>query len=203
MIETISIIFILLFSVIAHECAHGFVALWCGDPTAKEAGRLTANPLKHIDLFGTIVLPTVLRIMGFFPIGWAKAVPVDFTRLRHPKKDMLWVGLSGPAVNIFLALSAALIHTAWPSAPIEARQFFVTVLVVNLFLAFFNLTPIPPLDGSRVIFSLLPDKIAYEYAKMERFGIIVVLVLLNFGLFDIIATLVGMCLRVLGITAYS
>lgn len=202
MVETVSIIGVLLFSVIVHECAHGLTALWCGDPTAKEAGRLTLNPLKHIDPFGTIILPFLLRLLGFFPIGWAKAVPVNFSRLRHPKRDMLWVGLSGPAVNIVLALSAALVHTSWPQAPLGAQRFIILVVVVNLFLALFNLTPIPPLDGSRVVFSLLPDRIAYQYAKLERFGIIIVLVLLNFGLFDLFTILVGKCLVLLGIRSF-
>ncbi len=201
MFETISIIMILLFSVIAHECAHGLVALRCGDPTAKDAGRLTWNPLSHIDLFGTIVLPVVLRMLGFFPIGWAKPVPVDFNRLRSPKRDMLWVGLAGPATNVVLVAFAFLIFQVAGGVSV-VRQFTTMVVVVNLFLAFFNLIPIPPLDGSRLVFSLLPNSLAYQYAKVERFGIIVVLVLLNFGLFDVIAKLVGMALRLLGMTSY-
>jgi len=207
MVETVSIIGVLLFSVIVHECAHGLTALWCGDPTAKEAGRLTLNPLKHIDPFGTVILPGLLILMRHlgapvFPVGYAKAVPVNFSRLRHPKRDMLWVELSGPAVNIVLAISAALVRGSWTGAPPGARRFLALAAAVNLFLAVFNLTPIPPLDGSRVVFSLLPDRIAYQYAKLERFGIIIVLVLLNFGLFDLFTILVGKCLVLLGIRSF-
>ena len=204
MFEMAFIISVLLFSVIIHECAHGLAALWCGDPTAKQAGRLTLNPLKHIDPFGTVILPGLLiflRYLGWpiFPIGYARPVPVDFSRLRRPKQDMLWVGISGPAANILIVLSAALVYHAMPGGHAGARQFFAIAAVINLFLAFFNLTPIPPMDGSRVIFSLLPNRMAFQYVRLERYGMIVVLVLLNFGLFDIIAELAGAALKALGI----
>lgn len=207
MLETTAIISILLFSVILHECAHGLAALWCGDPTAKEQGRLTLNPISHIDLFGTIILPitlSVLRSFGspLFPIGWAKPVPVNFSRLRNPKRDMFIVGIVGPLTNIGIALIAAGGFHLLGGVFFWAKDIFTMIVVVNLILAFFNLTPIPPLDGSRLVFSLLPDSLAYRYAKLERFGIIIVLVLLNFGLFDVIGVLVGMVLRSLGITSF-
>lgn len=201
MFETIAIISVLLFSVILHECAHGLVALRCGDPTAKEQGRLTLNPISHIDLFGTIILPTVLRILGFFPIGWAKPVPVNFNRLRNPKRDMFFVAAAGPLTNIAIALIAAACFHLLRNAFFWAGEIFGLIVVINLILAFFNLTPIPPLDGSRLILSLLPNSLAYQYAKLERFGIIIVLVLLNFGLFDVIRVFVFMAVKILGITA--
>lgn len=207
MAENIAIISILFFSVVMHECAHGLMALWCGDPTAKNAGRLTLNPASHVDLFGTIILPVsliVLRSLGapIFPIGWAKPVPVDFTHLRNPRRDMFLVAVSGPMTNICLALAAAGGFHVFQNTFIGVKEILSIIVVVNLILAFFNLTPIPPLDGSRMLSTVLPKSVAYQYAKLERFGIIIVIVLLNFGLFDIIGVLVGMVLRKLGITAF-
>ncbi|MEW5895248.1 MAG: site-2 protease family protein [Candidatus Omnitrophota bacterium] len=202
MLQTAAMIGVLLFSVIFHECAHGLVALWFGDKTAKEAGRLTLNPFKHIDPFGTLILPALLRMLGLFPIGWAKPVPVNFNQLRNPKRDMLWVGLAGPLTNILLALISVGLFHLLDDIPLQLRGFLITIVFVNLILAFFNLTPIPPLDGSRVLFSLLPESLAYHYAKMERFGIIIVLILLNFGLFNLITLLVFKSASLLGIDVY-
>lgn len=204
-LQNIVIIGVLLFSVILHECAHGLVALWLGDSTAKDSGRLTLNPIKHIDPFGTIILPIMLRMIGLFPIGWAKPVPVNFNRLRNPKKDMLWVGLAGPLTNIAIAFIAIAVFHFFDGASLQLKGLFAVIVFLNLILAFFNLTPIPPLDGSRVVFSLLPDFMAYQYAKLERFGIIIVLLLLNmdflfgFGLFRIIIYLVLKSADALGI----
>lgn len=199
MIEIIIIICVLLFSVILHECAHGMTAFYFGDPTAKEQGRLTLNPLSHIDPFGTFILPALLRFMGFFPIGWAKPVPVDFRRLRNPKKDMFFVSAAGPLTNIAIALFVSGLFHLSKNFALGWENFFATVIVINLILAFFNLIPIPPLDGSRLLLSLLPGSLGYRYAKLERFGIIIVLVLLNFGLFNIIGLLVAMTVRALGV----
>jgi Zn-dependent protease len=206
MLETIVFIVILLFSVILHECAHGLAALWCGDPTAKEQGRLTLNPLSHIDLFGTVILPValmILRSLGspLLPIGYAKPVPISYNRLRNPKRDMLFVGLAGPLTNFAIASAAAGgFHASEGILSEGIRSVFIIVVIINLLLAFFNLTPIPPLDGSRVVFSLLPDSLAYQYAKLERFGMIIVLAILSAGFFNVIADLTIMGAKFLGIT---
>ncbi len=186
--DTVQIIFILLFAVIFHECAHGWVAGKLGDPTAKLAGRLTLNPLKHIDPLGTIIVPLVLRFLGFFPVGWAKPVPVNFSRLHHPKRDMILVALAGPAMNMSLAISFSLFLKIETSSFVQG--FFARVVIINLLLAIFNLTPIPPLDGSRVLMGVLPRAIARGYSRIEPFGIIVVIALLNFGLLDFIWSIV-------------
>ena len=179
-------IFILASAVIFHECAHGWVALQLGDPTAKLMGRLTLNPLKHIDPIGTIVIPIFTTITLGFPFGWAKPVPVNFTNLHNPKRDMIFVALAGPAVNIAIAVAASFLLSFAP-------HFFSVMIMVNLMLAIFNLTPVPPLDGSRVVAGLLPNDLARKYLYLEPFGFIIVIILLqthalNF-LSDIVATL--------------
>ena len=187
MTEILQIIIIILSAIILHEYAHGWAAYRLGDPTAKEAGRLTLNPLKHIDPLGTIILPGVLlflRSMGHsLPVfGWAKPVPVNFLRLGNPKRDMMWVGLAGPAVNIVLAIIfSELLKSKTFVFDREILQFAV---FFNLLLATFNMIPIPPLDGSRLVMSLLPNRYVLQYARFEGYGILVVIVLLNFGLFD-------------------
>jgi len=174
---------IFFFSVILHEIAHGWTAYRLGDPTAKNAGRLTLNPIPHVDLIGTIALPTLL-ILGHSPIvfGWAKPVPVNFSFLRHPKRDMIWVGLAGPFVNIVLAVVfVTLIHM---NIVPMVTPFFKMGVLVNLVLAVFNLIPIPPLDGSRFVMGILPRKMAFWYTQLERYGIIIVFLLLYFGVLD-------------------
>ncbi|MDP8265051.1 MAG: site-2 protease family protein [Candidatus Aceula lacicola] len=171
---------IFFFSVILHECAHGWVAYRLGDPTAKERGRLTLNPIKHVDFLGTIILPIMLVVVGSPVIlGWAKPVPVNFARLRNPKRDMILVGLSGPMTNIVLAFALSIILR---SNIIPVGTFILQMgILINLVLAVFNLVPIPPLDGSRLVMGLLPARYAYLYAKLERYGIIIVFLLLYFG----------------------
>ncbi|MFC1753454.1 site-2 protease family protein [Thermoproteota archaeon] len=170
-------------AVIIHECAHGWVALKLGDPTAKHSGRLTLNPLAHIDPVGTIILPLFLAISGSpFLFGWAKPVPVNFSGLNNPKKDMMWVGLAGPAANILLAIIVSLFIKL--EITILPLQYLETFLIVNLVLAVFNLMPIPPLDGSRVLVGLLPPKAAFQYLKLERFGFLIIFGLLFLGIFD-------------------
>lgn len=195
--DVVQIIFVLLFSVIFHECAHGWIADKLGDPTARLAGRLTLNPLKHIDPLGTIIVPLVLRLLGFLPLGWAKPVPVNFARLHHPKRDMIWVAIAGPATNIGLAIlfSQLLKLTALSFL----HEFFVLAVMVNLILAIFNLAPIPPLDGSRILMGLLPNSLARTYSRLEPFGLIIVIVLLNFGLLDFIWTIVAVLAALLGV----
>jgi Zn-dependent protease len=191
---------ILFFSIILHEIAHGWVAYRLGDPTAKHAGRLTFNPFPHVDLMGTVLLPAIL-ILTRSPIvfGWAKPVPVNYNLLRHPKRDMIWVGLAGPFVNIFFAIILSLfVHANFFPA---AQTFLKTGILINLALAVFNLIPIPPLDGSSLVLGLLPDHIARLYAQLERrgIGIVLVFLLLYFGALDyVIWPVVNFLLSCLG-----
>ncbi len=166
-------------AIILHEIAHGWVAYKLGDPTAKNLGRLTINPLKHIDPFGTIILPLLLWWQGLTPIGWAKPVPINPRNLFSPKRDMMWVGLAGPAVNILLAV----VFSLFLKVPLTGLSLaFVQLGVyINLFLAIFNLVPIPPLDGSRFVMGLLPDKYAYLYSRFEPYGIFIILILFAGG----------------------
>ncbi len=174
---------IFFLAVILHECAHGWIAYKLGDSTAKDLGRLTLNPIKHVDLVGTLLLPAMLFVMRS-PVmfGWAKPVPVDFRNLRHPKQDMIWVGLAGPAVNIILALLASqFLHFHFS---LLSDKILEAAIQINLVLAIFNLVPIPPLDGSRLVMGLLPNRYAYFYSQMEPYGIAVVFLLLYLGLFE-------------------
>jgi Zn-dependent protease len=177
------LILIFLPAVILHEYAHGWVAYKLGDPTAKSAGRLTLNPLKHVDPVGTILLPALLILMRS-PIlfGWAKPVPVNFMNLDRPKRDMLWVGIAGPVVNILLAVTLSLLLKFELAGGL--REILGLAILVNLVLAVFNMIPIPPLDGSRLVMSLLPLPYARSYAKLEPYGILIVFALLYFGLLD-------------------
>ncbi|MBU0467651.1 MAG: site-2 protease family protein [Candidatus Omnitrophica bacterium] len=189
LIEIFSILVVLFFSIILHECAHGWVANKLGDPTAKLAGRLTLNPLKHVDMVGTVIIPGILltlRMLGHdtFVFGWAKPVPVMFSRLKNPKRDMIWVGLSGPAINIAIAVLLSRIFIV--GLPNAMEALIEIAIYMNILLAVFNLIPIPPLDGSRILMGLLPDKIAMKYASVERYGILIVFGLLYLGAFKII-----------------
>ena len=172
-----------VFAVTLHEASHGLVAYRFGDDTAWRLGRVTANPLKHIDRFGTIILPALLILVRSpFLFGYAKPVPVDFRRLREPRRDMVWVALAGPATNVLLAIvSAALL---WPAALIPGAsadwvaENLVHSIEINVVLCVFNMLPLPPLDGGRVAVGLLPDFLARPLARLERFGILIVLLLL-------------------------
>jgi Zn-dependent protease len=176
----------LVIAIVFHEVAHGVVANWLGDPTAAEERRLTFNPIRHIDPIGTIGLPLLLAVSGAPVFGWAKPVPVDARRLRNPRWHMVLVALAGPGINLLLALTAVLLIAVLAAGSGvdggAAVRFSVRVLlnfvVINLFLAVFNLLPVPPFDGGHVVQGLLPRPLARRYAQIGRFGIVVMLVLL-------------------------
>src|SRR5476649_768035 len=176
-IRTITVYLIpVLFAISLHEAAHGYVAKYFGDPTASDAGRLSLNPAKHIDPFGTILLPLLLFFAIHIPFGYAKPVPVDFNRLRNPKKQMAWVAAAGPAANFVMGLgwmvALVLLDAAQVSEPYFA-EVAKAGIGVNAAMCAFNLIPIPPLDGGRIVTGLLPNKLAVKFAQIERYGIYV------------------------------
>jgi Zn-dependent protease len=179
-------VLILLFSVILHEVAHGYAALSLGDPTARAAGRLTLNPIKHMDPWGTVILPLFLiLIRAPFLVGWAKPVPVNPFLLRDRKRGMMLVGAAGPLANISLILLSALVLRAMPfSAPPILFDLFKYCCAINIILALFNLLPVPPLDGSKVVAGILPPKMRDAYAGLERYGILIIIALLYLGILD-------------------
>jgi Zn-dependent protease len=188
MIRSIPQIIILVFSIVFHEVAHGRVALWRGDTTARDAGRLTLNPLPHIDIFGTILFPLLLIITNS-PVlfGWAKPVPVNPFRFKEIKKDMALVGASGPASNLFLAVVIGILFRISNSmlGTDHAMTYALSYGVyINLVLTFFNLIPIPPLDGSRIVMAFLPENLAIQYSRIERYGFIIIFTLLFLGFYQ-------------------
>lgn len=174
-------------AIVVHEFSHAFVAYKLGDMTAAKSGRLTLNPLAHIDPFGTILLPVFLiAVRSPVLFGWAKPVPINFSALKNPKKDIVWVGLAGPAANLLLALLATLVVRSGAVSGATITQVAGHVILVNVVLAVFNLVPIPPLDGSRVVMGLLPMSLAIRYAAIEPYGFIILFALLYLGLFNVI-----------------
>ena len=175
-----------LFAITVHETAHGWVASKLGDHTARMMGRLTLNPIKHIDPVGTILVPALLYLSSAgFLFGWAKPVPINFSALRSPKKDMLWVALAGPGVNLLMAIGWLIIVAIANTLNIPFLEFMGGAgIFVNLLLAIFNLLPIPPLDGGRVISSLLPGRLAYQYDQLEPYGLFILVGLLFLGVFQ-------------------
>ena len=204
-----------IFAITLHEAAHGYVARYFGDMTAAEAGRITANPLKHIDLVGTILVPLVILLTskllggGAILFGWAKPVPVNFARLRRPKQDMLWVAAAGPGINFVMAVFWAMIiqlaialESGFFSKPMMlmgAAGVFINVILMAL-----NLIPLPPLDGGRIAVSLLPMKQAMQFARLEPYGLFILLGLLFTGilgtiLWPLINLLIGLIALVTGL----
>ncbi len=179
----------LVIAIVFHEVAHGYVARLFGDHTAARMGRLTLNPIRHVDPVGTVVLPMVLAIAHAPIFGWAKPVPVDYRNLRNPRRDMIFVALAGPGTNFVLATLAALLLAAFFSGSVPPVSALYTVsgfaflslvsfVQVNVFLGVFNLIPLPPFDGGHVVQGLLPRAAAIQYAKLARFGFPLLLILL-------------------------
>jgi len=206
----------ILIAITFHEVAHGFVAYKLGDPTAKMMGRLTLNPLAHIDPIGTIIVPIMLFILsnGTFIFGTAKPVPVNFYNLRHPRRDSALVSAAGPATNVGIAFISILlfilvykIFLQSPS-PFVGQKIIIPLKIMlqysiafNIFIAAFNLLPVPPLDGGRIVTSLLPPKHSYQFSKLEPYGILIVLILWFTGIARYIIVpiqeLIGLAIRIL------
>jgi Zn-dependent protease len=201
-----------LFAITLHEVAHGWVALRLGDPTAKMLGRLTLNPLRHIDPIGTVLLPLFFIVTAGFAIGYAKPVPITEANLRNPKRDMAWVAIAGPLSNLLMAIfwivvgsiGLALVGTGW-----EGARFLIYSGViggfVNTLLMVLNLLPIPPLDGSRVVSCFLPGPMAWRYNRLEPFGLLIVLALFFTGIWSkvfmpLVATIYALLASVIGFT---
>ena len=193
LIQTITLYALpVLLAITLHEAAHGYVAKLFGDPTASLAGRVSLNPLRHVDPIGTIAVPIGILAMsslfgGGFLFGWAKPVPVDFGRLRRPKQDMLWVALAGPAANLVMAIVWAIGLRLLFEAGERSGFWFEMARVgiqMNLVLMALNLLPILPLDGGRVLFSLLPNRLAWQYARVEPYGMWIVIALLATGVLN-------------------
>jgi len=169
-----------IFAITLHEAAHGYAAKYFGDTTAYSQGRLSLNPMVHIDPIGTILIPVVLYFAtsGSFLFGYAKPVPVNFSRLKNPKRDMAWVALAGPAANFAMAFAWMLFGAVLQAADIDEAYFNSMAkagLLTNLVMMAFNLFPVPPLDGGRILVSLLPYKLAYKFAQIEPYGFFIVM----------------------------
>lgn len=180
-----------ILAITLHEAAHGYAARYFGDPTAWQAGRISLNPLRHIDPIGTLLLPLMLALFKS-PIlfGWAKPVPVSIHRLRHPKRDMLWVAVAGPAVNLLMAVGWTALLKLDTLIPYNMLSQPLALMcqvgiIINLSLAMLNLFPLPPLDGGRIAVSLLPEPLASQFAQLERWGFFILIALLYLGALDV------------------
>lgn len=188
-----------LFAITLHEVAHGYVARELGDNTAAAQGRLSLNPIKHVDPIGTVLVPGLLLLLGGFLFGWAKPVPVDYRNLKNPKRDMAIVAIAGPAVNLVMALGWALLLKYTLTQDTSAGlwlgfgQMCVAGITINLVLMVLNLLPMPPLDGGRVAVGLLPMKPAIALSKVEPYGMVILIVLMVTGILSqILGPLVGL-----------
>jgi Zn-dependent protease len=193
LIQTIAIAALpVIFAITLHEAAHGYAARYFGDPTAWQEGRISLNPLRHIDPVGTLLVPAIILITSHFAagsamlFGWAKPVPVNFGRLRNPKRDMLWVAAAGPASNLVMALGWACVLKLVISMPLgiyslPLAKMSEVGISVNILLMVLNLLPLPPLDGGRIAVSLLPHALAWKFAQLERWGFPILLLLLFTG----------------------
>ncbi len=201
-LDTIQLLIVLapplLLAITLHEVAHGWMALRCGDPTAKSLGRLSLNPFRHIDPVGTVLVPALLAIVGGFIFGWAKPVPVNYHRLRQPKRDMALVALAGPGANLIMALGWGLVMVigyhlqtsmAWVGEPLSLMGNYG--VHINVMLGVLNLLPIPPLDGSRVLAGVLPNRVGETMAKIEPYGLIILVALMALGLFNVLMPVVN------------
>lgn len=197
-----------IFAITLHEAAHGYAARYFGDATAWQLGRVSLNPLRHIDPLGTVVVPVLillaskLTIGGGILFGWAKPVPVNFGRLRHPKQDMFWVAAAGPAANLVMALGWGLLLRLVAALSPDfvfneaMREMGEAGILVNLSLMALNLLPLPPLDGGRILVSLLPTTLAWRFSRIEPYGFFILLGLLFTGLLDVfMRPLIGLSLR--------
>ena len=180
----------IIFAITVHEASHGYAAKYFGDLTAERLGRITLNPLKHIDPLGTILLPAITLMVGGVLFGWAKPVPVNFGNLRNPKKDMLWVAAAGPASNLVMAIMWGML-LGYVQRGLQAGNFstsayfFVEMayvgITINIVLMVLNLLPMPPLDGGRIAVSLLPNNLAFQLSKIEKYGFIILIALMFAG----------------------
>ncbi len=187
-IQAAALIVPLIFAIVFHEVAHGMMARRLGDPTAQEQGRLSLNPLRHVDPVGTVLVPGALKLMGLPVFGWAKPVPVNFARLRHPRSGMMLVAAAGPGSNLIMAALSALLLglVIRPYAGLQQPSGMMGFVILNLlnfiqlnvFLALFNLLPIPPFDGSHILEGMLPDGAARRYAALRKYGFLMVIVLI-------------------------
>ncbi|MCG2634403.1 MAG: site-2 protease family protein [Gammaproteobacteria bacterium] len=178
-----------IFAITVHEAAHGYVANYLGDPTARMLGRLSLNPVRHIDPVGTVLLPTILLLIGGFIFGWAKPVPVTVENLKNPKRDMAYVAAAGPLSNLLMALLwilllklSLLLAAGLPTVSQPLAQMSLAGITINLVLMLLNLLPIPPLDGGRIAVGILPSDLAWRFSRLEPYGLVIIVALLATGL---------------------